>query len=160
MNRKNDATPSRCTARSKKPNTGRAIHSDESKASPNHSPFCSASSQGPKDNTFLISLYTSSLQIYLWPAYHPWLQSMVTCKWFYALERNRKKEKKKSLEVDLENHRLVRSVNKIISYWHSYLRRRQKNVSQQEMWKMFWFSESKEGSFQGQTAWCQSWARA
>lgn len=48
---KKNLTLSRCTATREKQKSGRAMHRDESKASPNHSPLSSASTIRPVDNT-------------------------------------------------------------------------------------------------------------
>lgn len=52
------------------------------------------------------------------------------------------------MEVDLENHRLVRrSVNKVISYWHSHLRRRQKMLDNKRCEKCSDFRKVKKVVF-------------
>lgn len=112
----------------------------------NHSPPCSASvvrdpgttpSGSPSLHFLLADL--SLISILSLGVLHDYI--------WVTLFLGKKQEKEKSLEIGLENHRLVReSVNQIINYCHSS-KEKTKNVRQLGMWKTFWFSESVRRQF-------------
>lgn len=61
------------------------------------------------------------------------MQSMITRKDSVPWKDTGKKETEESLEIGLESQKLVSGFVNKVSYCHSYLRRREKNVRQLEI---------------------------